>query len=88
MIFSKEFRLNRVADEAMLVKAGGREADMSKIYGLNEPAAWLFEQLADEDFDFDRMVEVLTGEFDVDVPAAGEDIRELIDEWKSYGIIL
>lgn len=88
MRLNKEFRLNYVADEAMLVKAGGREADMSKVFGLNEPAAWLYEQIGDEDVSEDRLVELLTGEFEVDEETARKDIGDLINEWKTYGIVL
>lgn len=88
MRLNKEFRLNHVGDEALIIKAGGREADLSKVFSVNEPAAWLFEQLGGIEFDEELMVTLLTGEFDVETDIAREDIKGLVHEWKLYNIIL
>lgn len=88
MKLNKEFRLNYVDDEAMLVKAGGREADMSKVYSLSEPAAWLYSQIVGREVEEDELVRLLTSEYDVSEKVARKDIRNLVDEWRLYQIIL
>lgn len=88
MKLNKEFKLNVVSGEGLLVKAGGREADLTKVYSLNGPAAWLYEAIADREFEIPDLVKLLCSEYEVDEETAAKDISALLDDWKRYGIVL
>lgn len=87
MRINKSFQLRAVAGEYILVNASAKTADMSKLFSLNEPAAWLWKQIVDVDFTEDMLVGLITGEYDVDEDVARKDVHDMVRLWGSFGML-
>jgi len=81
------FNLRDICGEKVLVAEGLENIDYSRIINLNETAAYLWENLADSDFEVEDMVTLLTNEYDVPNDVALEDCRELVSQWREAELI-
>jgi len=87
MKLSKDFKLNEVSGDFMLIRTKGNRTDMRKVFCLNEPAAFLYRKLGSDPFDESVMIACLTEEYDVDEATARKDISAMLAFWKQYGIV-
>ena len=83
-----DFVIRTVAGQAILIDEGSKRVDFNGILSLNEPAAWLWRKIKDEDVDFDVeiLVEWLLEEYDVEPETARNDVKELVGKWLQYGV--
>ena len=87
MTLNRAFRLRTVAAEDMLIDTRGGVARLDKVFRLSPAAAWLWKRASGEDFSEDNLVAWLCEEYDVSLQQAREDVRELIADWRLYGIV-
>ena len=87
MTLNRAFRLRTVAAEDMLIDTRGGVARLDKVFRLSPAAAWLWKRASGEDFSEDNLVAWLCEEYDVSLQQARDDVRELIADWKQYGIV-
>ena len=87
MTLNRAFRLRTVAAEDMLIDTRGGVARLDKVFRLSPAAAWLWKRASGEDFSEDNLVAWLCEEYDVGLQQARDDVRELIADWKQYGIV-
>ena len=66
MKLCSHLRVYEVGDQHLLLNTGGRTADMTAAFGINEPAAWLLRRMEGKDFEVEDLVEWLCGEYEVD----------------------
>lgn len=87
MKFNKKYQLRKIANENVLVLAGGGEINMGRIITLNESAFLVYERLADADFDKEDIAGILTEHYDVDSETALQDASCLIEKFVEVGVI-
>lgn len=74
--------LRNIGDEYVIVDPGQGMVDMSKVYRLNDTAAWLWDQIIDKDFSLSDLMSLVKEYYDV------EDMDENILEEDMKAIIL
>ena len=80
--------LRQVGNEHIMVDPGQDMVDLSKVYTLNDTAAFLWEELNDQDFTLETMVALLSDHYDVHPSVAESDARKLIQDFKSQGLLI
>ena len=83
MRLDPKFELDCVAGQHMLVDSAS-----DCVFGINEPAAWLWERIGQQDFDEPLLVEWLCAEYDVDPLRAKADVHNIVLLWQKYGMLL
>lgn len=83
----KGFNLRVVCGENIIVAEGEENIDFSNIISMNESSAYLWKNIHGKEFDKDELTNLLTKEYDVDVPTASQDVDALIEQWHEAGII-
>lgn len=76
--------LRKVGKNYMIV---GHDEKHSNVYTLNATAAYLWQEIGNEEFSTDKLVNLLCRKYDVDAITAETDIRSLILEWGKLGLI-
>ena len=87
MTLNRAFRLKTVAAEGMLIDTRGGVARLDKVFRLSPAAAWLWEKAYGLDFSESDLVAWLCEEYDVSRQDAENDVRDLLADWKKYGIV-
>ncbi len=88
MRVKKGFINRNVCGESVLLATGQENIDFTNIISLNETADFLWKELAQrEDFTIDDMVELLTGEYEVEADEAKADCQALVQQWTDAGIL-
>lgn len=83
----KGFVLRNVCGENIIMAEGIENIDFNSIISLNETAAYVWQKVADKDFDAEYMAEKLLEEYDVDKETALKDCETLAAKWLEAGII-
>lgn len=83
----KGFTLRPLGKEYILVAEGLEAVDFSRMISMNETAAFLWKEVEDKVFEAETLVDLLTGEYDIDREAAQKDVEALIQTWKEADII-
>ncbi|MDO5442418.1 MAG: PqqD family protein [Bacteroidia bacterium] len=81
-------RVFDVGDQHLLLNTGGRTADMTAAFGINETAAWLLRQMEGKEFVEDELVEWLCGEYEVDADIAREDVEKLLAVLREHSLLI
>lgn len=83
----KGFTLRDVCGEKVVIAEGKENIDFSKIISMNDSSAYLWNSLGDAEFTADKLVELLTSEYNVDEKTAYDDVQALIIQWQKAGIV-
>ena len=87
MKIKKEYELQRVCDEALLIPADCEEGAEKETISLDPVSEYLWEKVAAmESFSVDTLVELLMAEYDVDEETAREDCELIAEAWMETGI--
>lgn len=87
MKIKKGFELRDVCGEKVVLATGIENVDFSKLISLNESAAYLWEAVADTDFDVQDLARLLSAEYEVNADTALADAAQIMKKWEEYGII-
>ncbi|MFD2966844.1 PqqD family protein [Sphingobacterium bambusae] len=87
MILRKDLMLRHVGDDYIIVEPGQDQIDMSRVYTLNETAAWLWEQLQGKDFTLADVTTLLLDRYEVDEQTARQDAAKLIELFQVQGLV-
>ena len=79
--------LRHVGDDYIIVEPGQDQIDMSRVYTLNETAAWLWEQLQGKDFTLADVTALLLDRYEVDEQTATQDAAKLIELFQIQGLV-
>lgn len=82
MQLKPNLKLRKLGPMYMVVDANTKEVDTTRVYTLNDTAAWLWERAAEGDFTIDSLTALLCEEYDVAPDVARHDVEELLNEWK------
>ena len=88
MQVKKGFKLNQVCGESFLVPMGESNIDFSKLIALNESSLLMWKRMEQGEFTEDDLVKVLLDEYDVEEPTARKDVQNIIEQFKTEGVIL
>lgn len=83
--------VRKVGDDYVIVAPEQSMVDLSKVYSLNETAAWLWEQLQDKDFEFQDLITLIREQYDVDSLSEeqlGKDMKELVSFFRENGLLV
>lgn len=78
--------LRNIAGEDILIPVGGDVTQSDRIFALNETSAAAVKALINGG-DENDMLKAVLDEFDVDEAVAKQDIAELIERLKEFGLI-
>lgn len=82
------FALNSVCGENFLIAEGVENIDFSSLVCLNESSTYLWKTIGDdEEFDAQKLADLLVNEYEVDDATALADAQNLIDKMLEAGVI-
>ena len=81
------FELRDICGEKVVIATGIENIDFNQMIALNESAAYLWQQVADKEFNADTLTQLLCQEYEVDEATAQTDAENLISEWTKQGLI-
>ena len=88
MKIKKEYELQRVCDEALLIPADCEEGAERETISLDPVSEYLWEKVATmESFTVETLVTLLMAEYDVDEETAREDCALIAEAWQEMGIV-
>lgn len=87
MRIKKGFVLRELVGQKIVTGEGLEQIDFNKLVSLNSSAAYLWEHLVSREFDLETMVDLLLERYDIERSVALKDVRALLDNWKSIGLI-
>ncbi len=77
-----------VGKDHFVVDPDGGAINLTDLYAMNEAAADLWEHFGNRDFTPEDMAEQLAASYDVSPEQALTDVRQLLETWNKYGLIL
>lgn len=83
--------VRKVGDDYVIVAPEQGMIDLSKVYTLNETAAWLWEQLQGKDFETQDLIALVREEYDVDSLTEDQlekDMKELVSFFRENGLLI
>jgi len=88
MIIKKGFKLRPLGNEFILVGEGIEQINFNKMITMNETAAYLWQKVQDgENFDAEKLANLLTEEYEVSNEQALKDAQTTIQSWLDAEII-
>lgn len=88
MKLRNDISLRKVGKEYIIVDPSQDMVDMSKVFTLNETAAFLWEELQELNFELEDMVELLLAHYEIDRETAEKDCSKLIEVLQNGNLIL
>ena len=87
MNLREDLILRHVGEDYIIVEPGQDQIDMSRVYTLNETAAWLWEQLQGKEFQLSDVTSLLLDRYEVDETTASNDAQKLIDLFRAQNLL-
>ena len=87
MRIKDQISLRKIADEYIMIVGSEDSLDYTQAVSLNDSAAYLIEQVRDEDFTQEDWVDLLTERYDVSREQASADIELLVQMLKEANVI-
>ncbi|MBE8712348.1 PqqD family protein [Sphingobacterium hungaricum] len=82
-----DLTLRQIGNDYIVVDPSQDMVDMSKVYTLNETAAWLWKELKGQDFTSETMVDLLKERYEVDNEQVLKDVENLVAIFKEQGVL-
>lgn len=79
--------LRHIGGDRVIVDPGQDMVDLSKVFTLNQTAAWLWQELAGKDFYLETVTAMLTERFEVSPEQAEKDARQLLDTFREHQLV-
>ena len=88
MKLREDLILRKVEEDYLIVDPGQEMVDMSKVFTLNDTAAYLWEALQGKEVTVDAMVELICSAYEVSADVAKADAELLYEEFKAQGVLV
>jgi len=88
MKLREDLTLRKVGNEYFIVEPDQGMIDLSKVFTLNETAAFLWNALQGRDFDTQSAADILIKEYQIDQETAINDTEKILDMFKSQSLTL
>lgn len=83
-----DLTLRKVGNEYFIVEPDQGMVDLSKVFTLNETAAFLWNSLQGKEFDTQSAADILIQEYQIDQDTALKDTQKILDMFKSQSLTL
>lgn len=87
MKLREDLVLRHIGDDHVIVDPEQDMVDMSKVFTLNDSAAWLWDELIGQDFTIVTIVKLLKEQYDVSDEQAEKDAQKLIEVFRENGLL-
>ena len=87
MRIKDQISLRKIADEYIMIVGSDDSRDYTQAVSLNDSAAYLIENVRDEDFTSEDWVDLLTERYDVSKELAAADVESLIQMLQEANVI-
>lgn len=81
-------KLRRLGNMYMIVDTRTGQVNMTNVYNLNATAAALWREAEAIDFTAEQLAEYLCREYEVAYDVALHDVRETLETWARYGLLM
>jgi len=81
-----DLTLRKVGNEYFIVEPDQGMVDLSKVFTLNETAAFLWNSLQGKEFDSQSAADILIQEYQIDQDTALKDTQKILDMFKSQSL--
>lgn len=88
MRLKTDYKIRKIAGESVIVRMGAQNVKMTSIISLNATSEWLWEQLADEEFDAEKVADLLTAEYEVSREVALIDAQKWIEMLQKADLVV
>ena len=79
--------MRELGDQFIVSPEGLDVLDNPQMFSLNEPAAYLWQQVQGIVFTEDTLFQLLMNEYDVPEQTAREDVAALVDILRTFGVV-
>lgn len=87
MRLKSDYKVRRIAGESVIVRMGEQNVRMTSIISLNPTSEWLWQQLSDQEFDAERVADLLTSEYEVEREVALGDAAKWIEMLRKANLV-
>ncbi|UIR55996.1 PqqD family protein [Sphingobacterium sp. SRCM116780] len=87
MKLRNDLTLRQLGDEYIIVDPSQDMIDMSKVFTLNQSAAFLWEELQGKDFFLGDVVALILDNYEVSQEIAEHDAKQLITSFQEQGLL-
>lgn len=84
------YLLRTIADTHIVVPIAERVIEFKGMMTLNEVAAsiWEFMKSEDRDYEYNEILEFILSEFEIDKETAERDLKNLLEQMETNGVIV
>ena len=87
MKLNSSMKLRKLGNRYFIVDNKQRVVNFNDIYELNESAAYLWEEVGNNDFTEETLKQYLLKKYEVTEEKAANDVKNLINKWQEWGMI-
>lgn len=87
MKLKTDCKIRKIAGESVIVRMGVQNVKMTTVISLNATSEWLWEQLQNEEFDADKVADMLTAEYEVEREVALTDAEKWIEMLRKADLV-
>ncbi len=87
MRLKSDYKVRRIAGESVIVRMGEQNVRMTSIISLNPTSEWLWQQLSDQEFDAEKVADLLTSEYEVEREVALGDAAKWIEMLRKANLV-
>ena len=88
MKLKSDYKVRKIAGESVIVRMGTQNVKMTNIISLNPTSEWLWEQLQNEEFDAEKVADLLTAEYEVEREVALADALKWIEMLQNADLVI
>lgn len=81
-------KIRKIAGESVIVRMGKLNVDMTRVISLNSTSEWLWEQIGNEEFDVEKVADLLTAEYEVEHEVALLDAQKWVEMLRSADLLV
>lgn len=87
MKIKAEFKVREMAGEHVVIMQGKHGSDMTRIISLNESALYLWRAIEGEEFDLNRVADLLAEHYGIDDQVAQRDAARWVAKLEECGLL-
>lgn len=81
-------KIRKIAGESVIVRMGKLNVDMTRVISLNSTSEWLWEQIGNEEFDVEKVADLLTAEYEVEREVALLDAQKWVEVLRNADLLV
>lgn len=87
MRIKEQYKVREMAGEHVVIMLGRLGSDLTRIISLNDSALYLWQSVEGEEFDLNRVAELLAEHYGIDDQIAERDAARWIDKLAECGLL-